>query len=102
VRAGKPSNTGIDGLAAGQSVVIGRTRPFPILFLGHADAAMTGSLRATAMIAHAVLDPARRTHGPLLSRRGAEGSQPPRGVPPETAMSPCLVMRPSWRIEFPN
>jgi hypothetical protein len=42
---GDPPNAGIEGLAAGRSVVVRRTRPLPFLFLCHADAPSSGSIR---------------------------------------------------------
>jgi hypothetical protein len=41
---GNPPNAGIERLAAVRSVVVGRTRPLPFLFLCHADAPSSGSI----------------------------------------------------------
>jgi len=41
---GNPPNAGIEGLAAERSVVVGRTRPLPYLFLCHTDAPSSGSI----------------------------------------------------------
>jgi hypothetical protein len=40
---GNSPNAGIEGLAAGRSVVVGRTGSLPFLFLCHADAPSSGS-----------------------------------------------------------
>jgi hypothetical protein len=64
--------------------------PFRSSFLGHADASMTGSLGATAVIAHAVLDPcepqAARTAYYALTRSRRLAAAPAERLPKQQSI----------------